>query len=146
MRILPPKLFFAVAALMILAHVALPGPPIVPDVLRWCGLPLVLVGAAINGAAALRIHRSGTTIKTFDEPSRLLTDGLYAWSRNPIYLGFAAMLLGGGLMSGGVVPLALAVLFAVLVDRWYIRFEEATMARVFGDDYAAYRARVRRWL
>ncbi|NLH80375.1 MAG: isoprenylcysteine carboxylmethyltransferase family protein [Phyllobacteriaceae bacterium] len=146
MKILPPTVFFTVAALMALAHFVVPGPTLLPGSARLLGVPVFAAGAWINWAGAMRFHRSGTDIRAIVAPTRLITDGLYARSRNPIYLGFLAMLLGAAIGLGETVPLVLTAAFAVVIERAYIRREEAAMARIFGADYEAYRARVRRWL
>ena len=63
-----------------------------------------------------------------------------------MYLGFVLVLTGLAVILGSVTPFAVLALFALLVDRWYIRFEERAMLRRFGDAYRSYRQRVRRWL
>jgi len=124
----------------------LPDPTLWDSPWRWLGLLPAIVGAWITVSEGRRFHRVGTTILTFDPPSHLHTDGLFRWSRNPMYLGFALMALGVALMIGTLAPLVIAALFAVICDRWYIRFEERAMAERFGDAYADYRKRTRRWV
>ena len=79
-------------------------------------------------------------------PQVLVEDGLYAFSRNPIYLGFALALLGWAVVLGPLVNLALVALFVLIADRWYIASEERMAEEVFGAAYDAYRRRTRRWL
>ena len=80
-------------------------------------------------------------------PSTVLaTDGLYRFSRNPIYLGFAITYAGLAVAMDSVLVLLLLIPCLIVVDRFVIRREERYLSAKFGADYDAYRARVRRWL
>ncbi len=107
---------------------------------------LAATGLTIAAATARRFARIGTNIRTFDEPGTLVSDGLFAYSRNPIYLGFVLFLGGFAVTLGTLSPLLVAVAFALITDRWYIRFEEAAMAAKFGEAYLRYKQTVRRWI
>jgi protein-S-isoprenylcysteine O-methyltransferase Ste14 len=74
------------------------------------------------------------------------TDGLYRFSRNPIYLGFAITYAGLAIAMDSVLVLLLLVPCLIVVDRFVIQREERYLSAKFGADYDAYRARVRRWL
>jgi len=76
----------------------------------------------------------------------LVSDGLFRWSRNPMYLGFVLLLLGIAILLGTATPFAGPLIFAIVADRWYIGFEERAMRQKFGADYEAYRRRTRRWI
>jgi protein-S-isoprenylcysteine O-methyltransferase Ste14 len=146
MRILPPILLLIFTALMIALKWLLPGPVVVPFPLSWLGAIPALAGLGVTLTAARRFHRIRTNIRTFNEPTLMVTDGLFSWSRNPMYLGMAAFLVGLGVVLGTLPSLFIAAAFIVIADRWYIRFEEAAMRRKFGDAYVAYTQRTRRWL
>ena len=81
-----------------------------------------------------------------EHPSSLLTTGPYAFSRNPMYLGWAILAVGLAILVNSLW-LAIAALAAWL----YLQFltipqEEKALQRDFGAEYDAYRRRVRRWL
>jgi protein-S-isoprenylcysteine O-methyltransferase Ste14 len=76
----------------------------------------------------------------------LVQDGLFAFSRNPMYLGMVLVVLGVATLLRGAVPFVVPVVLAVLLYLRFIRFEERALEQTFGDDYRAYKARVRRWL
>jgi protein-S-isoprenylcysteine O-methyltransferase Ste14 len=88
----------------------------------------------------------GTTLDTFSEPNKLVTDGPYKYSRNPIYLGYALVLIGVWLLLGSLSPLFIVVFSIVITDRWYIPFEENMLAEKFGPAYTSYKSRTRRWI
>lgn len=95
---------------------------------------------------ARQFERARTNIKTFDRPDKLVTWGVFRWTRNPMYLGFAGALFGLWLALGSASPALIMLAFWVTCDRWYIRFEERVMRQRFGADYLAYCERTRRWL
>jgi protein-S-isoprenylcysteine O-methyltransferase Ste14 len=114
----------------------------------WPGLGALLVGAALGLGlwAVLALREARTGIPTWEAATALVTTGPYAWSRNPIYLAMALLMAGLALASGSLW-MALAAAGAVAgLDRGVIAREEPYLAARFGADYAAYRARVRRWL
>ena len=63
-----------------------------------------------------------------------------------MYLGFALILVGVGVILGSLSTLVLAASFVPLTNRLYIRNEEAELSRLEGDTWQAYAAKVRRWL
>lgn len=144
--LIPPRLFVMCAALMVVLGRWLPLAPLLDWPLTLLGLPLALGGLGLAVAGSRRFARDGANIQTFEQPTKLVTDGLFRRSRNPMYLGFAAALIGLAVLLGALSPLLVAVGFIIVADRWYIRFEERRMAASFGPAYAEYRRQVRRWL
>ena len=116
--------------------------------LRWLvGALLVSTGlAGLVWCFALFVRRGRGTPAPYDPPRALVTAGPYAVSRNPMYVCLWLVLAGevAATGSGSLAAWALAVVAAnVLFVRLY---EEPTLARLFGREYEAYRARVPRWL
>jgi protein-S-isoprenylcysteine O-methyltransferase Ste14 len=97
-------------------------------------------------AAVAQMALRRTTVIPRRDPSALVTGGVYAISRNPIYLADALILAGVVLWAD--VPLAapLVPAFMALIQRRFIRGEEARIAAAFGADFAAYAVRTPRWL
>lgn len=147
-RVPPPVVLAAIAAAMAVAAALLP-----PSDLRgaWSqalGAALLLLAGLSGPPAFRRFGRAGTTIDpvAIERAAVLVTDGVYRWSRNPMYLAIAALL--GALAAFTAQPwLVLGpVAFVLFVTRWQIRPEERALRARFGAAYDAYRARVRRWL
>jgi len=144
-RLLPPVLVLILLIVMAALYVLLPGPTIAPLPWNWVGVLPTLVGLALTFTGARLFGERKTNIRTFNDPTVLVTDGPFRYSRNPMYLGFALFLTGVGIMLGTLLPLLVGLSFWLIADRWYIPFEEAAMERRFGEQYAAYAKKVRRW-
>jgi len=146
MRILPPWLVLLLLVTMVALDVVQPGPVVVAFPYNLAGAVVAALGLLITLSGARLFGRVGTNIRTFNEPGVLVTDGLFRWSRNPMYLGFVLLLLGIAILLGTATPFAGPLIFAIVADRWYIGFEERAMRQKFGADYEAYRRRTRRWI
>ena len=147
---IPPLALFALtAAAMWLADRFMP-----PSELAWpFRTPLAAVigtcGLVVGVLALLPFRRARTTVdpRRPERASRLVTGGIYRWSRNPMYLAMLLGLVSWGLWLGhAAILLAGPIFFAVYVDRRQIRPEESALAAQFGEDYERYRRAVRRWL
>lgn len=115
--------------------------------LRWLlaalfGLPGLVIGAL----AILRFRRARTAVPTFRAATSLVTDGPYTWSRNPIYVAVVLCYLAVALLLASDWMVLFLVPAVVVLDRGVIAREERYLEAKFGDDYRAYRRRVRRWL
>ena len=120
-----------------------PAPGLEPP-LWTAALPAVL-GVALAAWAALGFLRRRTPIEPRREPRALLADGPYRINRNPIYTGITLVLLGWALHLGAFAALLPVAAYPVLIDRRFVRAEEAALRRAFGPEAEAYFARTRRW-
>jgi protein-S-isoprenylcysteine O-methyltransferase Ste14 len=109
------------------------------------GLILAGAGLALILWAALWFLRKRTPIEPHHAPKALIVEGPYRINRNPIYTGLVLMLLGWGLWLGALSALAPAAVFAAVVDRRFVRSEEAALRSVFGGEAERYFAATRRW-
>jgi protein-S-isoprenylcysteine O-methyltransferase Ste14 len=103
-------------------------------------------GLAISFIAHRQFKKAGTTLYPFDQPRKLVTDGLFRYTRNPMYLGLIIFLVGGWLLLGCLSPMVVVAAFALITDRWYVVHEEQRLAAVFGKAYIIYQTRTPRWL
>ncbi|RED48142.1 methyltransferase family protein [Aestuariispira insulae] len=145
-RLLPPYLFFLSVLAMLAVHRYLPlwhGEFSPWNHLGWLAI-LGGLGLAIIGKRLFANRQ--TNIKTFNDPQTLVTEGPFRLSRNPMYLGFLLALIGIAIVLQGLSPFLVVLAFFLITDFWYIRFEEARMRAIFGDDYENYCLRTRRWI
>jgi protein-S-isoprenylcysteine O-methyltransferase Ste14 len=103
---------------------------------------LVGVGSVMCAGAAYAFH--SVERLNFLAHTRLVTDGIYRWSRNPQLVGWTLVLVGLGLLRGSAMVLLLAGV-AWVGYRLHLPTEEAHLRRVFGDAYDAYRRRTHRY-
>jgi protein-S-isoprenylcysteine O-methyltransferase Ste14 len=108
---------------------------------------LVIFGAlALIGWAVLVLVRAGNDPRP-DKPDQAMVEaGPFRFSRNPIYLGFLLAIAGFALRWGDLWGWIAVVAAHLALDRLVVAKEEAYLATRFGDAYAAYRGRVRRWV
>ncbi len=112
------------------------------------GAKLLLASIVAFFAIAVAIQRHmriKLSAASFGAPARLVTSGVFAYSRNPIYVAFLLPLMALGYFSLAAAAGAIA-LYLVSMTYLVIKAEERCLSRSFGDDYTAYRARVPRWL
>ena len=110
------------------------------------GVVGVLAWLALDGLASLRFVRAGTPVIPFKPTTALVVDGPYRLSRNPIYLGMAALYIGLAFLLGILWSLLFLPFVLIAVDRLIIAREEPYLERKFGQDYVEYKERVRRWI
>jgi protein-S-isoprenylcysteine O-methyltransferase Ste14 len=144
--ILPPSALIFTAVVMVLLDRYIPLVHLWETPYGWGGIVVLLVGLGIAQWHARLFRQLETNIDTFGEPGSLTRQGLFAVTRNPMYLGFVIALTGLAIYLGSVAAFLAAFCFALLVNFWYIPVEERNMQRKFGQDYLDYKAAVRRWL
>jgi len=81
-----------------------------------------------------------------DAPQKLVVRGLYRFTRNPMYVGVLTVILGWALLFQAIAVLFYGLVVASCFQAFVVLYEEPALAREFDAEYAAYRARVRRWL
>jgi protein-S-isoprenylcysteine O-methyltransferase Ste14 len=142
----PPLLFLTPLVAGLLIDRALPAPLLPRPLNRAIGGALMGAGGALQTWFVWRMVRARTPIHPEKPTTTLITDGPFRFSRNPSYLGFLFHYLGVSCLSNSRWPLLLLPLAVLLIQQGVIEREEAYLGRKFGAEYAAYRARVRRWL
>jgi protein-S-isoprenylcysteine O-methyltransferase Ste14 len=144
-RINPPHYFLlALPAMWLLSR--LQGSAWPPGPWSLLGIVPLLTGVGIAFAAARRFSVVGTNIVPLTRSSALVTDGPFAYTRNPMYLGLVLALVGVALLLARPWPWLVVPVFAILLQLRFIRHEERLMADTFGAAYEAYRGRTRRWI
>ena len=106
---------------------------------------VIVVGLLLLVMANGLFVRAGTDVIPFRKVSTLVTTGIYRFTRNPMYLGMAAVLLGCALTVGVVPALLVPLAFVVIVEARFIRPEEQMLRELFPQEFPAYCQRVRRW-
>jgi protein-S-isoprenylcysteine O-methyltransferase Ste14 len=107
---------------------------------------IIFVGLVLLLLAGGLFKQAGTDLVPFKNVSALVTTGIYRYTRNPMYLGMAAILLGCAITVGAALSLLVAPVFMVIIELRFIRPEEEMLRGLFPEDFPPYCTRVRRWL
>jgi len=148
MRLIPPPLWALLALAATYALSLAPGLntlPLLPT--RPAGLLVTLAALALLFAAMIQFRLANTQLlPTSATNNALVASGVFAFTRNPMYLGMVVFCLGGALWFGRIPMLAAPAIMFATANWAFIPFEEDKMRRQFGQAFDAYVARVRRWL
>jgi protein-S-isoprenylcysteine O-methyltransferase Ste14 len=148
--LIPPPLLFVAPLLLSYAlerrWPLLQAPPEWERGFRWTGIALIAVGVVHAASAVALFVKSRTTIVPHHRSSALVTSGAYRWTRNPMYVGLTFVYLGVTIVLTSTWALLFLALPLYVMNARVIPMEERQLDAVFGETYAHYRARVRRWL
>jgi protein-S-isoprenylcysteine O-methyltransferase Ste14 len=145
-KVLPPTILLMALLFMLGLHFLFPVFKIIPAPWNFLGLLPVAVGIAINYLADDSFKRVRTAVNPFHKPSTLVTSGVFRISRNPMYLGFALILLGVAVLLGRLIPFGVFPLFMAWIQIHFICIEERMLENQFDQDWFEYKAKVRRWI
>jgi len=148
LKVPPLLLTAAFLAVIVVASRLLPGAALSFQYNKSAALVLLVAGLAVLLGAALQFRMLRTTLdpRTPGKASQFVARGLYRVSRNPMYLGMALLLLAVAVWASNAVAYALVLAFCVYLTELQIKPEERALESLFGADYLAYKARVRRWV
>jgi protein-S-isoprenylcysteine O-methyltransferase Ste14 len=107
-----------------------------------------LVGAVIALLGVYEFRKIGTTVNPInpDGTVAIVNTGIYRLTRNPMYVGFAFMLLSAAIFTANYVSLLSLPIYVLYMNRFQIQPEERMLAEKFGEAYSAYLQQVRRWV
>lgn len=145
----PPVIWWAWGALVVLFVDISFGDQLAESWGPVVGILLLLVGVGFALGAISGFREAQTTFDPhhIDNTTTLVTEGVYKFSRNPMYLGLAFLLFGWGLWRGSILSAVLGTLvFVLLVTRMQIIPEERVLAEKFGDEFDEFTGHTRRWL
>ena len=146
----PPPLAFIgtlLAGWVLERWIGYPAIPLIPyRILYAIGLVALVIGGAILLTAQGLFLRSRTDSRPWTADSNLIIEGVYRWSRNPMYLGMALVYLGIAMLNDSGTQLCALLPLLFVIQKEVIEPEEAYLARKFGAEYLAYKDNVRRWI
>ncbi|HEV3010582.1 MAG TPA: isoprenylcysteine carboxylmethyltransferase family protein, partial [Burkholderiales bacterium] len=136
-RIPPPIVAVCTAVLMLAAAWALPILTVDIPLAAPVAILVASAGAGISLAGVVQFLRARTTVNPLQPSaaSALVSGGVYRWTRNPMYLGMAAVLLGWAIYLSNLAALAMLPLFIFYMNRFQIGPEERALEAGFGDEF-----------
>jgi protein-S-isoprenylcysteine O-methyltransferase Ste14 len=148
----PPLLFLAALLIGFAADhlLRLPFPVARTGAVHWISAVnagfLIVAGIAVFAAGIRGFSGAGTPVQGARPTRTLVTTGIHAWSRNPIYLGMFLVYVGIGVVVRSPWILIVGLPLCVAIRYGVVAREEAYLERRFGDAYRDYKARVHRWV
>ena len=148
LKIPPPLILVLIALGMWGLSRVMPVVAVTGNVHRWAAVLLVLLGAAFSVAGVLAFRRAQTTVNPLrpETSAVLVTGGVYRLTRNPMYAGMLLVLVGWAIWLHSGWALVGPLAFGLYITRFQIAPEERALQRIFGQQFASYCLRVRRWL
>jgi protein-S-isoprenylcysteine O-methyltransferase Ste14 len=148
LRFPPPLVGITVAAAMWVTASLPPIWPPLSSVRLMVGVILLVIGIAIALSAVISFRRAETTVNPLkpETSTSLVSTGIFARTRNPMYLGMLLALLAWAIYLPSALALLGPVAFALYITRFQIMPEERAMQTLFGSAFSKYAQSVRRWL
>jgi protein-S-isoprenylcysteine O-methyltransferase Ste14 len=124
----------------------LPVQKIIASPVNYSGIFVGFCGLALAASGVVSFKKAGTAIRPFESSTALVKDGLYQYTRNPMYLGMVILLIGVATYLGSLTPYVVVPVFFLIIQECFIKHEEPFLENIFGQEYLDYRNNVRRWL
>lgn len=145
-RIFPPVWLLIAALAMYALHRWLPLIQLYETLRGGWTFLLFLPGLILALIAIYGFRKAKTGAVPFSKSTTLVTDGVYRFTRNPMYLGMALLLAGLAIKLGSLGAWLPIPLFVAIIQRQFIVNEEIFLTAIYGDQYRQFCQKVRRWL
>jgi protein-S-isoprenylcysteine O-methyltransferase Ste14 len=145
-KFLPPTYLNFLLLIAIGLHFVIPTKRIISPSYSYVGVILILLGVILNVWSGGTLRRANTTIDFNRTPKQLVTDGPFRFSRNPIYLSGVILSLGFAIALGSLIMFIYLIALFIILNWFYIPFEERRLENEFGQNYHDYKRIVRRWI
>ena len=109
---------------------------------------ILLIGVFILIVPVSKFIKSKTTVNPikFKKVNKLITSGIYKYSRNPMYLGFLMIVISTSIYYLNIFSIITPILFYFWINRFQIKREEIFLREKFGKEYLLYTTKTRRWI
>jgi protein-S-isoprenylcysteine O-methyltransferase Ste14 len=145
-KLISPKYLNGFVVLAFGMHFMLPIRRIIYNPFTFLGIFVILFGLILNIWSVRVLRRNNTPADLYQTTTRLVTNGPFRFSRNPIYLSGVVLLLGITIFLGSLVTFVFPIALLLILDKIYIPFEEKKLEETFDKEYLIYKRKVRRWI
>ncbi|MBL1321213.1 MAG: isoprenylcysteine carboxylmethyltransferase family protein [Methylophaga sp.] len=148
LKIPPPIYLLLATGIMWLLDHYLPIKELITAPWNNIGLVFVILGLSSDGMSLVQFFRAHTTMNPIhpENTDKLVTTGMYRFTRNPMYVGLVLLLLGWAIFLGSLLPFIMLPIFMVVMTKQQIIPEEHILEHKFGQQYRDYKLAVKRWL
>ena len=144
-KLLPPH-YFVLSLILIIGIGWMDTSTLLASPWPLFGILPILLGVGLAAQGSRLFARAGTNIVPFTESTALVTDGVFRFSRNPMYTGMILALIGTALLANSLFAWLILIPFVAIIRGFFISNEERLMEETFGEEYLSYKGSVRRWL
>ena len=146
MRIKPPHIAITLLFLSWLASYMLPQLDVIDKPYNNIGIIILVMGLSLTFYSFYLFKKNKTPILPGKKPTFVVIEGTYNFTRNPMYLGVSTALLGAAIYFGNLLSFLSPILFFLIMNYYFVPFEEKLLENLFGKKYLNYKKKVRRWL
>ena len=143
---LPPFIFIAFLGVGVILHNIFPLHFIQGPIRNIVGAIFLAYSVLVASLAIFQMRRAGTNIDVRKPSTTVVTDGIYRFTRNPMYLSMALLLISISVLISNIWILVLTPVFIIVMQRGVIEREERYLEGKFGTEYTSYKKRTRRWI
>lgn len=143
---LPPAILVFALGLSIVPDFYFPQGRMIPANFKIIGLFVMFVALIFIIDSYCHFMRHNTTIVYGRKASHLMTDGTFAFTRNPLYLSLTVLLIGLVIFMENLLGFIGPIVLVICLNKFVIPNEETNLEIIFGDKYKSYKKSVHRWL
>jgi protein-S-isoprenylcysteine O-methyltransferase Ste14 len=145
-KVPPPLIYLAAMVAGLILNHFFPIAFLPVSVSRVAGVLSIALAVLILVSAFRQFNRAKTNLEPWKPTTAIVSDGVFRFSRNPIYLGFTLFYLGAAFLFNSLWLLALLAPVLFVMRYGVIAREERYLENKFGAEYSDYKRRVRRWM
>lgn len=142
----PPYIAFLLLFLAWLVNYLFPQLKIISKPYNKLGIIVFILGILLMLWAFYLFKKNKTPIVPGQKPTFMVAERPYKFTRNPMYLGVTIALLGAAIYIGNLLSFLSPLIFFLVMNNYFVPFEEKLMEKIFGKQYSNYKKKVRRWL
>lgn len=146
MKIKPPYISIMLLFLSWLVDYLFPQFNVIKKPYNNIGVIVFVIGLSMTFYSFYLFKKNKTPIIPGKKPTFVVIEGPYKFTRNPMYLGVSIALLGAAIYFGNLLSFLSPIIFFIIVNYYFVPFEEKLLENLFGKKYLDYKKRVRRWL
>lgn len=143
---LPPLILIAFIGLGVILHNLFPLHFIHGPLRTIIGAIFLAYSFLVMSLAVLQMRKAGTNIDVRKPTTAIVTDGIYRFTRNPMYVSMALLLIAISVLISNIWIFILTPAFIIVIQKGVIEREERYLEKKFGSEYMDYKNRTRRWI
>ena len=120
--------------------------PVLVNLSILLGILILVIGISLVYISLRKLSKMKTTFIPDGKPEKLVKDGPFRFSRNPIYLGMLLILVGVSISLQSFSSLMISIIFGLIINFTWIKHEERKLEDIFDSEWEEYSKRTRRWL